>query len=277
MATKVTSAQILSLNPSQLNAQGAIPGDVLVALSSVSNGGLTLTWSPTSVLPRTASHGQVLAYNFYSSQWMASSINVGGGSAIPTGNSNQINQVLTWNGAQWVIAPPQGTVTSVSITNTDGSLSVGPPNIITSTGTIPINLNSVLLSKIERGGAGAGQVITWNPSTLSWAPSAVTNSVGTIRALVVFNGVNMGISLSKNVTSITDHGVGDYTINFATSFGANYAYTFGISKNPSGQFNGTVAEVSRTASSIRVHTGFPFTTTTFNQHDPELVSMVFVN
>lgn len=284
MATKVTLNQILSLNPSQLNAEGAIPGDSLVATPS--NGGLTLTWSPTSILPRTGLHGQVLTYNYYTSKWMASSINVGGGgSTLPLGTSGDVNKVLTWNGAQWIIASPQGTVTSVGITNTDGTLTVSTPNVITSTGVITIGLNTVSLPKINQGGAAANQVLTWNGSTNSWAPSAVSNSVGTMRAYVLFDGraepISSGILAQRNVTSITDHGVGDYTINFAAgTFGSsNYVYSYGIGKGASGNYTSSVVEVSgsRSASSIRINTGFVFTASAFTNFDASNISLLFVS
>jgi hypothetical protein len=282
MATKVTTAQILDLKPSQLQMEGAQEGDTLVARRTVPNGGLTLTWSPTSILPKTALHGQVLTYNFYTAQWMASSISIGGGSSIPTGNSNQINQVLTWNGVAWVIAPPQGTVTSVRIANTDGALTIGSPNTITTTGTINIDLNTVPLNKIARGAASSNQVLTWNASTAQWSPSAVSNSVGDIRAVLLFDGraepVNAGILASKNITSITDNGVGDYTINFTSNAFSNdrYSYSYGLNKNVAGKFTGQVVEVSRSATSMRIHTGFIYSKTLFEFFDTNNISLVFV-
>jgi hypothetical protein len=62
------------------------------------------------------------------------------------------------------------------------------------------------------------------------SPPVVTNSGGTqigtfCRAWVNFNGTGtVAIRASFNVTSITDNGVGDYTINFTTAMpDANYS------------------------------------------------------
>ena len=62
------------------------------------------------------------------------------------------------------------------------------------------------------------------------APPAITNSGGTeigtfCRAWVNFNGTGtVAIRASFNVSSITDNGVGDYTVNFTTAMpDVNYA------------------------------------------------------
>jgi hypothetical protein len=48
---------------------------------------------------------------------------------------------------------------------------------------------------------------------------------GAAKAWVKFNGTGtLAVNVSRNVTSVTDNGTGDYTINFSTSFGsAHYA------------------------------------------------------
>ena len=50
---------------------------------------------------------------------------------------------------------------------------------------------------------------------------------GTAKAWVNFNGTGtVAIRASFNVSSITDNGVGDYTVNFTTAMtDANYAFT----------------------------------------------------
>ena len=65
-------------------------------------------------------------------------------------------------------------------------------------------------------------------------PPAVQNSSGTeigtfCRAWVNFNGTGtVAIRASFNVTSITDNGTGDYTVNFTTAMpDANYAVVLG--------------------------------------------------
>ena len=63
------------------------------------------------------------------------------------------------------------------------------------------------------------------------SPPTINNSAGTAigtfcRAWVNFNGTGtVAIRASFNVSSITDHGVGDYTVNFTTALAdENYCY-----------------------------------------------------
>lgn len=284
MATKVTRHQIDSVNPSQLTSEGAQEGDSLVAVRNPNNGGLTLMWSPTSVLPKIALHGQVLVYNAYTAKWMASAVNAGQSTALPLGTTNDNNKVLTWNGFAWMIASPAGAVTSIKIDNTDGAIAISTPNTITSTGTITLGLNTVPLPKVNQGGATHGQVMTWNASngTGSWAPSAVTNSVGTIRAWVMFDGtvnpVVNGILGQRNISTIVDNGAGDYTIKFVTgTFGSNtYAYSSGVALGQSGNYVGSVLELARSLSSIQITTGFVNANNEFRVFDASNISMIFV-
>jgi len=71
------------------------------------------------------------------------------------------------------------------------------------------------------------------------SPPTINNSAGTAigtfcRAWVNFNGTGVvAIRASFNVTSITDNGTGDYTVNFTTAFAdANYAITVTSGKPP---------------------------------------------
>lgn len=70
------------------------------------------------------------------------------------------------------------------------------------------------------------------------APPVIQNSSGVeigelCRAWVNFNGTGtVAISESFNVSSITDNGVGDYTINFSTAMpDANYSSPVGVYGN----------------------------------------------
>jgi hypothetical protein len=58
-----------------------------------------------------------------------------------------------------------------------------------------------------------------------------THQLNTVKAWVNFNGTGtVAIRASMNVTSITDNGVGDYTVNFTTAMAdANYATALGFS------------------------------------------------
>ena len=76
-----------------------------------------------------------------------------------------------------------------------------------------------------------------------------------VRAWVNFNGTGtVAINGSGNISSITDNGTGDYTINFATALpSANYA-AFGFLRSGGGS-NGNIQispTVAPTASALRV-------------------------
>jgi hypothetical protein len=71
------------------------------------------------------------------------------------------------------------------------------------------------------------------------------------RAWVNFNGTGViAIRASGNVSSLTDNGVGDYTVNFTTALpDANYAATMSLA--PNGYPSPTTAVTSLTAAALR--------------------------
>lgn len=81
------------------------------------------------------------------------------------------------------------------------------------------------------------------------------------RAWVNFNGTGtVAIRASGNVSSITDNGTGDYTVNFTTAMpDANYS-TVGTSSLPSGGSDRRVLAVNLntapTTSAVRVSVGY---------------------
>jgi hypothetical protein len=94
-------------------------------------------------------------------------------------------------------------------------------------------------------------VSTLNVATvksLNTLPPAVQNSSGTeigtfCRAWVNFNGTGtVAIRASFNVSSITDNGTGDYTVNFTTAMSdANYAYSSGSVNNFGSMYLSSIA------------------------------------
>jgi len=53
------------------------------------------------------------------------------------------------------------------------------------------------------------------------------------RAWVQYNGTNGTVNGSGNVSSVTDNGTGDFTVNFTTAMpDANYSWAIGYSSNP---------------------------------------------
>ena len=79
---------------------------------------------------------------------------------------------------------------------------------------------------------------------------------GLCKAWVNFNGTStVAIRASYNVSSITDNGTGDYTVNFTTAFAdANYCYT-GSCRSGNASFDAYFEgklDTSETASVLRV-------------------------
>lgn len=75
-----------------------------------------------------------------------------------------------------------------------------------------------------------------------------------IKGWISLNGTGtIAINDSHNVTSITDNGVGDYTITWDTDFAnANYAWAYGATEQ-SGPVPGIAYQVSKAAGSLRVN------------------------
>jgi hypothetical protein len=99
------------------------------------------------------------------------------------------------------------------------------------------------------------------------------------RAWVNFNGTGtVAIRASGNVSSITDNGTGDYTVNFTTALvDANYCLTFGGTGNTgspaSSAFAGGIrSDVALTTSSVRIVTGSIGTGAAITQ-DPLIVNV----
>src|SRR6056297_1158020 len=86
----------------------------------------------------------------------------------------------------------------------------------------------------------AGTVLT-NTSDIESQVKTATNATGSApvyacRAWVNFNGQNSTIRGSGNVSSITDNGSGDYTLNFSNAM-PDTAYTVGMSSLTSSTTN----------------------------------------
>ncbi len=79
------------------------------------------------------------------------------------------------------------------------------------------------------------------------------------RAWVNFNGTGtVAIRASGNVTSITDSGVGDYTVNFTTAMpDANYSAIAESAISTANTANDTIAQSTVSTSSSRVLTNNP--------------------
>lgn len=98
-----------------------------------------------------------------------------------------------------------------------------------------------------------------------------------VRAWVNFNGTGtVAIRSSKNVSSITDNGVGDYTVNFTTALSdANYAVSLAA---PSGNgrsvflYDGTFSSFNATMTASGFRVGFATNTGVFG--DPSYLTAI---
>lgn len=102
--------------------------------------------------------------------------------------------------------------------------------------------------------------------------AAIQNAAGvevyTAKAWVNFNGTGtVAIRAAGNVSSITDNGVGDYTVNFTTAMAdANYSAVANSGDTGTPGNQGRIAEPQTLATgSVRIVTyGGSFTKTDFN-------------
>lgn len=186
---------------SALTASSAVATDASKALVSVTNTGTgnnVLATNPTLETP-----------NITSGLTLTSAAGTSG-------------QVLTSAGSgfapTWTTpSTASGTVTSVA---TGTGLTGGP---ITTTGTIAIDSTVATLTGTQT--LTNKTLTTPNINSAQFATVSGTAPIYPCRAWVNFNGTGtVAIRASGNVSSITDNGVGDYTVNFTTAMSdANYS------------------------------------------------------
>lgn len=124
---------------------------------------------------------------------------------------------------------------------------------------------------------------TPNIDSAQFATVSGTAPLYACRAWVNFNGTGtVAIRASGNVTSITDNGTGDYTLNFTTAMpDANYSPSAVVSLDSSGSNNygygikstGTTSVTNMTTSSWRFKTGWLGGTAGTQLDDPALVAI----
>jgi hypothetical protein len=105
-----------------------------------------------------------------------------------------------------------------------------------------------------------------------------TVAAGTAKAWVNFNGTGtVAIRAAFNVSSITDNGTGDYTVNFTTALAdTNYVFSGTAGGTTSGATSGNVVAHSLSSnfltSSCRIYSVVGNTSTAF---DPNMYSAAF--
>ena len=106
----------------------------------------------------------------------------------------------------------------------------------------------------------AGTIVVDTIQSSTALPPTIQNTsaveIGTFcRAWVNFNGTGtVAIRASFNVTSITDNGTGDYTVNFTTAMpDANYCASFSIGQLTGGASDRIPFINTLTSSTVRVY------------------------
>jgi hypothetical protein len=177
------------------------------------------------------------------------------------------------------VAITGGTITGITdLTVADGG-----------TGASSITANSVILGNGTSALSGnlvapstSGNVLTSNGTTWTSAASIITATTGSApyygaRAWVNFNGTGaVAIRASGNVSSITDNGTGDYTVNFTNAMpDANYSVS-GIGCSSPGNSWGFISLATATVSGTNPTTSL-FRIKTTNSNGDELADVQFVN
>jgi hypothetical protein len=200
----IVAADIPTLNQ---NTTGSAAS--LSATLAVSSGGTGQT---------SYTDGQLLIGNTTGNTLTKATLTAGTGIAITNGN-----------GSISIASTSTGTVTSVAATVPSFLSISGSP--ITTSGTLAIGLSGTALP-VANGGTGvttstgSGAVVLGTSPTLT-TPTINSAQVATVsgtapiymcRAWINFNGTGTpAIRGSGNVSSITDNGTGDYTINLTTA------------------------------------------------------------
>ena len=207
--------------------------------------------------PTTASTS--LTWNGSAFTWAAGS----GGLTISDDTTTNATRYLTFTSAT------TGTITSENVSST--KLTFNPSTgAFTSTSLTPTNALGVVY-----GGTGVTTSTGSGANVLGTSPTLTTPTINSAqvatvsgtaplymaRAWVNFNGTGTpAIRASGNVTSITDNGTGDYTVNFTTAMSdANYGYACSASIRDAVSNNvmiivGGDRDVAPTSSALRINT-----------------------
>ena len=171
----------------------------------------------------------------------------------PTGawSTFAANDIVTSNGnAGWIRSRPSTdcgwlayVVSSQTYTRYIGSAWRSEAAADTTYGTVTI--------------ATAAETKAGSITSAALTPGRLQNHPATVKAWITFNGTGtIAISESYNVSSITDNGVGDYTINFTTAFAtATYALAGSARQGSAPYVCGAGTSNTTTASRIRVIDG----------------------
>ena len=211
------------------------------------------------------SNGQVLKYDSTDGLWKNQTDAVGAVTSVAGRTGAVTLAVADVSGAAPLESPTfTGTVTIPSGASISGFAPLASP---TFTGT----------PSLPTGTIGVTQ--TAGNNTTAVATTAFVRADNNVKAWVNFNGTGtVAIRASFNVSSITDHGTGDYTINFTNALAdADYAWA-GVATGATaggGAFFGTSIRPTSTSFTTGVGsfstTSIRFLTKATNTVDPDVV------
>ena len=148
-----------------------------------------------------------------------------------------------------------GTVTQTGVSTFSAGTAAAPA--ITFTGDTNTGIYSPGADRIgfTEGGVQVGEFDASGNFQFNSGYGSVATAYG-CRAWVNFNGTGtVAIRNSGNVSSITDNGVGDYTVNFTTAMpDANYGFSGGASVDSTTQCFVTAVTLAAGSLRINVHT-----------------------
>jgi hypothetical protein len=213
-------------------------------LNTASGGSITLQEADTAsnlTLTVPAQAGTIVTAN--------SSGNVGIGTASPNTPLSIVANHVSGQGTakiQTVTSFASGGLSSISLNDSDGSrkgfiFQDTSGLTVEAIGTAPVNLTSNGAVQLRVNSSG---------NLLFNSGYGSTATAYGCRAWVNFNGTGTpAIRASGNVSSITDNGTGDYTVNFATAMpDANYSLQLSVGTSASGEYASQISIFSQTNS-----------------------------
>ena len=180
------------------------------------------------------------------------------GDNITFGDGSIIAGVATQNNVYNVVTANANTgVGNTTVTFTSNTAAINVGMIIYGAGfgrgaTVSsfINANTLVVSSAAANTATNTRISFVEPNRVVTADVAAP---GLCKAWVNFNGTGtVAIRAAFNVSSITDNGTGDYTVNFTTAMpNANYAWA-GVAAYQNVYLSYTDATYTQSASSVRI-------------------------
>ena len=213
------------------SAGAAVTGTMSVSGATTLTGGLN---TPLAVTSGGTGLGTLTANN----------VILGAGTSNPTFVApSTTGNLLTSNGTTWTsAAAPAGGVTTFNGSTTGLTPATATSGAITLGGTLAVaNGGTGVTTSTGTGATVRGTSPTLTTPTFDSASLATISGTAPLymcRAWVNFNGAGtVAIRASGNVSSITDNGTGDYTVNFTTAMSdANYSVSGVCNLNTTGNF-----------------------------------------